>query len=698
MQKPLIIAEKPGMAADIARALGGFHKDPRGFWESSEYTLASAFGHIVTLKEPEDYTPTWERWSLRALPIIPEQFGLKAIPRQARQFSLLSALLKDAALAINACDAGREGELIFRWICELAGYTGPVQRLWVSSLTPTAIREGFAALRDSQEYDDLAAAARCRSQGDWLVGINATRALTVKHRELLTVGRVQTPTLAMLVAREKEIRDFNARSFWVVKAEFSVVNGNYQGRWFRGRENRVWSAREAEAIRSRVQGNPGVIKKLEAEERREVPPLLWDLTSLQREGNRRWGFSAARTLSSAQKLYERHKLITYPRTNSRYLTADLAPSFGQRLKSLAQGGYGELASPLLPKPPRLSGRFINPGKVRDHHAIIPTEKKPGGLEGDEARLYDLIARRFLAAFYPPCLWKETKVITTVECEEFESKGKELVSPGWRQVEGAGNEQLLPALTQGETAETVNVQVEEEQTKPPVRYTEGTLLAAMEGAGKLVEEDELREAMKDAGLGTPATRASIIERLKQVGYVREEGRKLVPTAKGQQLIGLVARQELVSPELTGIWEKRLSDMELGREDSREFMADAVNLARSIVSETAATAREEINKPVQEPLGKCPLCGGDVIEGKRAYGCRNWRAQDGGCKFAIWKTIAKKHITSVQARQLLEEGKTPRLRGFVSSKGKNFSAALVLQGGKIQFDFQIPHRQGTRPPVL
>lgn len=683
--KPLIIAEKPSVALSISRALGGFRKDSRGFWQSSAYLLANAVGHVVTLQAPEDYSPAWKRWSMKSLPIIPQQFGLKVIPRQAKQYHILKMLLDGAPLVINACDAGREGELIFRWICQLAGYTGPVQRLWISSLTPQAIRQGFTQLRGGTEYDNLGHAARCRAQGDWLVGINATRAFTVKHRELLSVGRVQTPTLAMLVAREREIQDFQPQDYWVVTAEFCSAAGVYQGRWFRDKENRVWSWDDAQAIRDKVQGRLGIVASVQEKQRREPPPLLWDLTSLQREANRRWGFSAARTLNSAQKLYERHKLITYPRTNSRYLTPDIIASLPLRLEALAQGGYGEYTTVLLPQPPRLGGRVINAPRVQDHHAIIPTERGSDGLPGNEAKIYDLVARRFLAVFYPECVWQETRVVTQVEGEDFESKGKILVGLGWRQVEGAGSQQILPALRLKEKVETGEVKINQEETKPPARYTEGTLLAAMEGAGKLVEEDELREAMKDAGLGTPATRAAIIERLKQVEYIELQGKALVATAKGQQLIGLATMPALVSPELTGNWEKRLAEMEMGREDPVAFMADVTELARTLVAEVASSKGEKIVRAARAPLGRCPLCAGDVVEGKRAYGCGNWKPEAGGCKFAIWKTIAKKRITANQVRQLLERGKTGKLKGFVSKAGKKFSAILILEEGRVQFKF-------------
>lgn len=685
MTKPVIIAEKPAMAADIARALGGFNKDSHGYWESEKFLLASAVGHMATLKEPQDYNPAWKRWSLKSLPIIPEHFGLKVLPRQAKQFSLLAKLLKQTNMAINACDAGREGELIFRYICQLVGFRGKVQRLWISSLTVSAIRRGFQDLRDGQAYENLAHAARCRSQGDWLVGINATRAFTVKHGQLLSVGRVQTPTLAMLVERERNIREFEPRPYWVITAQFSAPGGQYAGRWFKGKEDRVWQQDLAQQIQTKVAGQQGQIVQHQEKSRKEAPRLLWDLTSLQREANRRWGFSAARTLTAAQKLYERHKVITYPRTNSRFLTPDIIPSFPRRLRALDKAGYGEYTEALLPKPPRLTGRFINPARVRDHHAIIPTEKSAGNLRGDEAKIYDLVARRFIAAFYPYCEWKETRVVTRVEDEDFESKGKQLVNPGWRQMEGLSKEDILPCLSQGEIVQVQEVQVKQDQTKPPARYTEGTLLAAMEGAGKLVEEDELREAMKESGLGTPATRAAIIQRLKQVEYIGQEGKSLFPTSKGEQLIDLISLPALISPELTGQWEKRLSDMEMGQEDPAIFMRDVVQMTQELVTQVAASKRQEIAKPVREPLGKCPLCGGDVMENKRAYGCQNWKPEDGGCKFVIWKTIAKKRITPNQAKQLLTKGKTGKLRGFTSKKGKKFSATLVLEDGKVQFHF-------------
>jgi len=686
--KPVIIAEKPSVGRDIARALKGFTKNSGGYLESQEYVMTWASGHLVTLREPEDYDPAWKRWSLKSLPIIPGSYALKVIPRQKKQFDTIKALLKTAPLVINACDAGREGELIFRQICELAGYRGPVQRLWISSLTDKAIREGFASLKSGQEYDNLAAAARCRSRGDWLVGINATRAYTTKHKVLLSVGRVQTPTLAMLVAREKEIRDFDVQDYWVVMADFQAQGGNYQGRWFAKQDNRVWSESQAKAIAAKVQGQGGLVTEQKESQRRELPPLLYDLTSLQREANKRFSFSAARTLSAAQKLYEAHKLITYPRTNSRFLTPDLIPSFAGRLQAVAQGEWQSMATPLLPKPPRLDGRVLNPNRVKDHHAIIPTELSSQGkkLSLDEQKIYDLVVRRFISVFYPPCVYLDTRVVTTVCQETFESKGKQVLDEGWRRVEGGAGEQLLPSLSQGESVRTFKVSVTEEHTKPPARFSEGTLLAAMEGAGKQIEDDELREAMKDAGLGTPATRAAIIERLKDVGYIEVQGKTLVPTAKGEELINLVTVPDLLSPETTGRWEKRLAEMELGREQADVFMKAVEELASLVVSQAAAGERVQFQEFTQDSLGQCPLCGAEIKENRKAWGCSRWKPEEGGCKFAIWKVVARKKLTRAQAQELLIKGRTRELKGFISKDGKKFSAFLVLSEGKLEFQFK------------
>lgn len=687
--KPVIVAEKPSMAQDIAKALGGFRFNKEGFWESSQYLLTYAIGHLVELQEPEDYDKSYAEWRFEDLPIIPVEFKLKVIPKQRQQFAVIKKLLKDAPLVINACDAGREGELIFRYICRAAGYKGPVKRFWASSLTPQAIKEGFKNLQDGSAYDNLAAAAECRSQGDWLIGINGTRAYTVKHGVLLSVGRVQTPTLAMLVNREKEIREFKSEPFWQLIATFVSSKGEYEGQWFKDKEHRIWDEQTAKAIKDKVLGQNGVITVYEQKEKKESPPLLFDLTSLQREANQRYGYSAAKTLSIAQRLYETHKLITYPRTDSRYLTPDLISTLPKRIEAVNWGQYAPLVAPLLKGFPAPTKRLVDASKVRDHHAIIPTEVSAEtiALSADEQKVYDLIVRRFIAAFYPFCLYRETKIVTEVLKETFKTQGKEILEPGWRLVENSGNHKNdnLPPLQRGLTVKTKDVEIKQDETKPPAPYTEGTLLSAMEGAGKLIDDEELRDAMKDAGLGTPATRAAIIERLKQVGYIEADGKHLRPTQKGEELIARINLPVLLSPELTGQWEKRLRDIERGIESPLAFMTDVTALTMALVEAARQSDAGKFRNLEYGALGKCPLCGGDVVENRNAYGCSNWRLENGGCKFTIWKKIARKRITREQARELLTKGSTRLLRGFVSKNGKKFSARLKLENGEVVFDF-------------
>lgn len=695
MGKPVIIAEKPAMAGDIAKALGGFKFNKEGFWESSQYLLTYAIGHLVELQEPEDYDERYKVWRIDDLPILPTEFRLKVIPKQSQQFSLIKKLLKGAPLAVNACDAGREGELIFRYICRAAGYKGPVKRLWVSSLTAQAIKDGFRNLQDSAAYDNLAAAAECRSQGDWLIGINGTRAYTVKHGVLLSVGRVQTPTLAILVNREKKIREFKPEPFWQLIATFVSARGEYKGRWFKGKGNQVWDEAEAAKIKSKVLGKDGIITSYQQKDKKEKPPLLFDLTSLQREANQRYGYSAARTLSIAQRLYETYKLITYPRTDSRYLTPDLVNTLLQRIEALNWGQYALLVAPLLGGFPKPTKRLVDAGKVRDHHAIIPTEEsgEKTSLNTEEQKIYDLIVHRFIAVFYPPCHYRETKIITDVLGETFQTQGKEILESGWRLVEGNGNNKNgnLPSLEEGLTVNTRDVTIKQDETKPPARYTEGTLLSAMEGAGKLIDDDELREAMKETGLGTPATRAAIIERLKQVGYIEADGKTLRPTEKGEELIARINLPVLLSPELTGQWEKRLRDIEQSKESPMAFMTGVTALTMALIEAARKSDAGSFRQLEYGALGKCPLCGGDVIENRKAYGCSNWRPENGGCKFAIWKKIAKKRITRNQARELLSKGQTNVLRGFVSKNGKKFSARLKLESGEVVFEFAASKRK-------
>src|SRR3954451_4721976 len=545
MPKTLVIAEKPSVARDLAGALPGSFENHDSYLESDDYVVTFAVGHLVELAEPEDYDEKWKRWRMDDLPIVPDAFKLK--PRDAKakkQLGVIHKLLKraDVDRVINACDAGREGELIFAYIWELAGVEKPVERLWISSMTKQAIQDGFSRLRPGPDMNSLEEAARSRREADWLVGMNATRAATLRGRAwvggVVSLGRVQTPTLAMMVKREREIQAFTSEPYWLVHATFDP---RYAGLWFEGEETRIFGdAERAPAIAEKVRGKDGVVESVERKEQREVAPLLYDLTSLQRDANRRYGFSARRTLQAAQSLYEGKKAITYPRTSSRYLSGDMVPQLKptagtlQPIEDYRKGAEFVLALDQLPLQ-----RVINDAKVDDHHAVIPTDVDHDieAFTPDERRIFDLVARRFLAVFHPPARYARTTVITLVEEERFRTRGKITLEAGWRSVYGLepdherqseeeekeGGE--IPALQEGQTVRCIAAEIEDKMTKPPPRYTEATLLSAMETAGKLIDDDELREAMKESGLGTPATRAETIEVLIRREYIERVGKDL-----------------------------------------------------------------------------------------------------------------------------------------------------------------------------
>lgn len=724
--KPLIIAEKPSAARAIAEALGGFSRR-EGYLESDQYLLSWAVGHLLELMAPEDYEPRWKRWSLESLPILPPAFGLKVAARTKSQYDLLVRLGRQAPELINACDAAREGELIFRYICQAGGLRQPVRRLWVSALTKSAIRKAFGEIRPAAEYDRLYRSALCRAQGDWLVGMNATRVFTVKYNELLSVGRVQTPTLALLVRREEAIERFAPEGYWEVHAGFEASGERqYQGQYFSEEGNRLKRADEAEAVRSRVQGQPGRVESVQSKQAAERPPQLYDLTSLQRDANRRFGLTAAATLKTAQALYEA-KLITYPRTDSRHLSQSQTAGLTAILKGL--GAHPDLrlaaagADLSLVHPG--NRRVIDDSKVTDHHAIIPTGESASKLTGAEATLYGLIARRFLAQFYPDARYEETEVITAAGPlpDRFRSRGRRLLQAGWKAVEpepagkakarargkgeadgsedaGDGAEPAgpLPALTEGEPVLTREAQVKEKSTEPPRRYNEATLLGAMESAGKEMDDEALREAMKGRGLGTPATRAAIIERLKQVGYITLEKRTLTPTEKGRRLIALAERvgaQVLLSAELTGEWEKRIADIQAGTYDPDRFMAEVKILAAQVV-EGARRAEGPVPQERGQPsaaqaLGACPRCGRGVMPSGR-----NWVCSTASCGLRIPGWLCGKVIEPAVAATLLKKGKSSLLTGFVSQRtGKSFRAYLVLREGKVEFEF--PPSKGTATPA-
>ena len=715
MAKTLVIAEKPSVARDLASALPGSFETHEAYLESAEYVVTYAVGHLVELADPEEYDERFKKWRMADLPIVPEDFQLR--PRDAKSKKQLKAIHKliardDVERIINACDAGREGELIFAYIYETAEKkdSKPVDRLWINSMTKQAIRDGFERLRPGEQMQPLESAARSRSEADWLIGMNATRAATIRGRAwvggVVSLGRVQTPTLALIVKREREIQAFVSEPYRLVHGSFLP---KYEGLWFEGDETRIFKPLErADEIAAKVSGRPGTVAKVERKEQTERPPLLYDLTSLQREANRRFGYSARRTLSAAQSLYEGKKAITYPRTSSRFLSGDMVPELkivASTLQDISE--YRDAATYVMRLEQLPLARVVNDAKVDDHHAIIPTNilHDVHSFSPDERRIFDLIARRFLAVFHPPARYAKTTIITEVEDETFRTRGKITLEAGWRSVylvetagerqsedeEGEGEGVELPELQEGQTVTCVAAEVEHKETRPPPRYTEATLLSAMEGAGKLIEDEELREAMKERGLGTPATRAEMIETLIRREYIERVGKDLQPTPKGLQVITMLEEHPLTSPELTGGWEKRLADIEHGNDERSAFIDAIADFTRKTVEQIAALDKEKL-RPERVELGLCPRCGaetGEIIrENSRAYGCTSWKSrEEPGCGFVIWKRVAGRTLTPEIARQLLEEGKTREvLTGFRSKAGKPFRARLVLnEEGKVEFDF-------------
>jgi len=596
--KTLVIAEKPSVGRDIARVLGCKTKGDGSLF-NDEYIVSWAIGHLVTLKEPDDYNPVLKKWSFALLPIIPDEMGLKPIQNTKKQLNVLKKLLrdKDTKDVICATDSGREGELIFRYIYDICKCDKPVKRLWISSMTDKAIQDGFAKMKDAQSYDNLYASAKCRSEADWLVGMNATRAFSIRYGSygnMYSIGRVQTPTLAILVNRQQEIDQFVPEAYYEIFAEFEKADGvRYKGVRIDAEGNtRVSTEADAKAIAEKVKSQAGRVASVETEEKRQVAPQLFDLTSLQRECNQKLGFSAAKTLEVAQSLYEKYKLITYPRTDSRYLSQDMVPTLMPTIEKVGFGPYAPFAQTLTEKDKLpITKRIVDDAKVTDHHAIMPTGKlPPPNLPPDEKKVFDRIVRNFLAAFYPAYVYDITTVMTCVAGETFRSKGKVDKQPGWTELyahekktekppvgrskkaaESASDdtETDLPALVPDEAVHCVDAELQFKKTKPPSPYTESALLSAMENAGRFVDDDSLKEAMKGSGLGTPATRAAIIERLISIKYVERKKKSLIPTEKGITLIGLVPN-ELKSPETTGKWEKGLSKIAAGEMDAERFM--------------------------------------------------------------------------------------------------------------------------------
>jgi DNA topoisomerase-3 len=742
MSKTLLVAEKPSVGQDLARALPGPFKKSEGFLEGPDHVVTWAVGHLVQLAEPEAYDAKYKSWRMADLPIVPSKFKLVVRDERSRkQMSVVTKQLgrEDVEEVVNACDAGREGELIFAYLFEKAKAKKPVKRLWLNSMTSAAMKAALASLRPGEELSALEEAARSRSEADWIVGMNATRAATIRLRSsfdgAVSLGRVQTPTLAIVARREEEIKAFVPEPYWLVDATFQappldgeggerVYLGHYAappGSQGNTKGPRLGTEEEAEAIVAAVRGRTGTITKLEKKEQREKAPMLYDLTTLQREANNRYGFSAKRTLGAAQRLYEEHKALTYPRTNSRYLTTDMVDEIKPIAELVgARAEYRPGAEYVVGLDVLPLARVVDDAKVTDHHAIIPTrsEHPVEKMNDDDRRVYDMAVRRFLAVFHPEAVFENTRIETTVAAEDgqghvFRTRGKLLIVPGWRGVydevaadtrgeEARGEEdeaadQQLPRLVADEEVQTASIESARKETKPPRRYSDASLLGAMETAGKLVDDDELREAMKDSGIGTPATRAAIIERLIAVGYVERDGRALVATEKGLNVIRLLGEHALTSPGLTGSWEQRLGKIERGEDSRKQFMSDIAGFA----GETVKTLDETL-KDVRIPrarLGPCPVCGHEIVENRKGYSC--WSREDPGCGFVIWKAKAGKQLPVAIARELIRRGYTAQqVTGFRGRSGRSFRARLALQQtdeGRWRVEFDEPWaREGAKPP--
>lgn len=722
----VVVAEKPSVARDLARVLGATRK-AEGFLEGNGLRVTWCHGHMAELEEPAHYDAAWKRWSLDTLPMVPESFALRLRKNAKDQFAVLKKLLRDPATedVVNACDAGREGELIFRYVAEVAGLRKPVLRLWVSSLTDEALRDAWARLRPSADFDRLGDAARCRAEADWLVGLNATRALTVRAgSDLLSVGRVQTPTLAMIVARDREIEAFVPETFWQVRGTF--VPGRFVATWFRpdlakdekederpadGEDAEVSSSERlpdeasARAVADAARGRTGRIETAERKRTRERPPLLYDLTALQRRANQRYGLAAGRTLEVAQALYERHKLVTYPRTDARYLTPDQVAGLPDVLRGLVPiAPYAPFATALLQQPLRPGPRVVNANEVGDHPAIIPTGRTPSSnLDPDEKRIFDLVARRFMAALMDDALFDVTRLVVAVPTDDplpdglvpplrFRARGRVCRQEGWRAVDPPGrtNDVDLPPLETGDDATAEEVDATEGRTRPPRPYSDATVLRAMETAGKALDDEALARLLRGRGLGTPATRAAILETLIERKYVVRKGKELHATDKGKALVDAVPVDALKSAELTAEWEGRLSEMSDGRGVQRPaFMRDVATHVEVIVRAIAAAAPPVMAADTSvSSLGECPRCRKPVRPRGPRFVC------DGACGFVVFGTIAKRDVSPRMVKQLLGEGRTAAVKGFKSKAGKEFTAGLRWDDAQGKVVFWFPDREEPR----
>ena len=716
MGKALIIAEKPSVATDIARVLKAPRDKSKDFFENDEYIVSSAVGHLLELIVPPDQDIKRGKWTFDKLPHIPTYFDLQPIAKSESRLKVLLRLIKrdEVTSFVNACDAGREGELIFRYIIQYARIKHPkktagktVSRLWLQSMTPDAIRNGFSKLRSDDAMMPLANAASCRSEADWLIGINGTRAMTAFNSKsggfyLTPVGRVQTPTLAVVVDREKIIRNFDPRDYWEVQARFQVQSGEYTGRWIdeefkkdpddaHKRAERIWEHAKAEGIKEKCEKQSGEVTE-KSKPSKQAAPALFDLTTLQREANARFGFSARNTLAIAQALYERHKILTYPRTDSRCLPEDYVSSVKQTIEVLNQANYKVSAGDILKNNWIQAGnkKIFNNSKISDHFAIIPTLKAaPSTLKEQELKVYDLVVKRFLAVFHPSAEFLVTTRITRVDGQPFKTDGKVLVKPGWLSVYGREQQNddtghLVP-VAEGESVKVSEITVDSKATRPPARYTEATLLSAMEHAGKRVDDEELAEAMIEKGLGTPATRASIIEELIRHKYMVREQRELIPTAQAFSLITLLTAlnvDALSKPELTGEWEFKLKEIERGNFDRESFMNDIRSMTDKLVTAAKAYDGDTVPGDYGQLEAACPKCEGGVI--KETY--KRFHCKSEECDFSFWKIMGGRQFELAEADELVSNRRIGPLDGFRSKMGRAFSAELKLTDDqKVEFDF-------------
>jgi DNA topoisomerase-3 len=692
MGKKLVLAEKPSVARDIAKVLKcSSRKD--GYIEGANYVITWAVGHLITLAEPDDYDEKYKKWRYNELPIIPNNIQLKPYPNTEKQLRIIDGLAKreDIESIICATDSGREGELIFRYIYDYIGCKKPFSRLWISSMTDVAITEGFNKLKDGKEYDNLFYSAKCRSEADWLVGINATRAYTTSNNVLLSIGRVQTPTLALIVNRHNEINNFKPKDYFEV---YAVFVDDFKAIWFNEKpsDTKIFDQKKADEIAQKIKNKEGTVEEVNKKLKKMPPPLLYDLTELQRDGNKKFGYTAKRVLTIAQDLYEKRKLLTYPRTDSRYLSDDMKNKVKSTMNKINVPPYNKAIKPLLDKGNlKFNKRIINNSKVTDHHAIIPTDVVPNltTLTKDELNIYNLVVKRFIAVFYDYYKYETTEIIFDIEGEKFVSSGKVIVDKGWKALYTAtkdDKEQIMPKLKKGDTREVIDVEKLTKKTTPPKPYTESSLLGAMENAGRFTEDEALKEQLKESGFGTPATRAGIIERLIQVEYIKRKGKTLIPTKKGCQLIKIIP-EELKSPETTGKWEKGLTSINKGNMESNRFM-DSIKRFVVYLVNSASKSKGKVKfetKPIPESkkkkvkgLGTCPICKkGQILENTKSFYCSEWR---NNCKYSIWKNslerYGKKTIEKDTITKLLKDKKISDFNVTLPQTGEKCVATLEI----------------------